>query len=60
MTRKGFILDGLPSLFSRYRQAVDTERALHEKRATDLHAEIGRLTTQLAWIEIIGIEPDEG
>jgi putative transposase len=59
-TWKAIVLKGLPSLFSRDYKAADTERAVHEKQVTDLYAEIGRLTTQLAWIKKkVGIEPDE-
>ena len=48
---KAIALEGLPSLFSRDHKAADTERAVHEKQVTDLYAEIGHLTTQLAWIK---------
>ena len=59
-TWQAIALKGLPSLFSRDQKAADTERAVHEKQVTDLYAEIGRLTTQLAWIKKkVGIEPDE-
>ena len=59
-TWKAIVLKGLPSLFSRDHKAADSERAVHEKQVTDLYAEIGRLTTQLAWIKKkVGIEPDE-
>jgi hypothetical protein len=32
-------------------------KAAHEKEVTDLYAEIGRLTTQLAWLKIMWPRP---
>ena len=59
-TWKAIVLDGLPGLFNRDHKAADSERAAHEKLITDLYTEIGRLTTQLAWIKKkAGLEPDE-
>jgi hypothetical protein len=50
----------LPGLFSKDHKAADAVHAAHEKQITDLYAEIGRLTTQLAWIKKkVGLEPDE-
>jgi putative transposase len=45
-------LAGLPSLFSD--QAAQDRAALqaaHEQQIQDLYAQIGKLTTQLAWLE---------
>src|SRR4051795_10335184 len=45
-------LTGLPSLFSG--QAAQDQVALqaaHERQVHDLYAQIGKLTTQLAWLE---------
>jgi len=45
-------LAGLPSLFSG--QAAQDQAALqaaHEQQVHDLYAQIGKLTTQLAWLE---------
>jgi transposase-like protein len=57
---KAIVLQGLPGLFSKDHKAADAEHAAHEKQITDLYAEIGRLTTQLAWIKKkVGLEPDE-
>jgi transposase len=41
---------GLPSLFDR-RDATEDLKAAHEQQLSDLYAEIGRLTTQLAWLK---------
>jgi putative transposase len=60
-TWKAVALKGLPSLFSREQKAVDADRQAHEKHVNELYAEIGRLTTQLAWVKKkVGIEPDQG
>jgi putative transposase len=57
---KAIVLQGLPGLFSKDHKAADAVHAAHEKQITDLYAEIGRLTTQLAWIKKkVGLEPDE-
>ena len=59
-TWKAIALKGLPTLFSREHKAADTDRLAHEKHVHDLYAEIGRLTTQLAWVKKkVGIEPDQ-
>lgn len=47
---KATALAGLPSLFSRSDQAVQTA-AEHERQVTELYAEIGRLTTELTWLK---------
>ena len=57
---KAIALEGLPGLFRRDHRTANAQQAAHEKQVTDLYAEIGRLTTQLAWIKKkSGIEPDE-
>ena len=43
-------LDGLPSLFEADRKAT-TAAAQHEQKVHELYAEIGRLTTQVAWLK---------
>jgi transposase-like protein len=50
-TWKTIGLNGLPSLFSREHKAADADQAAHEKKLNDLYAEIGRLTTQVAWLK---------
>jgi len=47
---KATALEGLPSLFSKGDQAVQTA-AEHEQQVTALYAEIGRLTTELTWLK---------
>jgi transposase-like protein len=41
----------LPSLFVDEQQTLDATKAAHEQQLTDLYAEIGKLTTQLAWLK---------
>ena len=46
-------LEGLPSLFSdeeKGRRALETD---HQRQLDELYAEIGRLTTQVAWLKKI-------
>jgi putative transposase len=47
---KALAIAGLPSLFDR-RDATEDLKAAHEQQLSDLYAEIGRLTTQLAWLK---------
>jgi putative transposase len=48
----------LPSLFFDEQHALDATKAAHEQQLTDLYAEIGKLSTQLAWLKKKGIELD--
>jgi putative transposase len=52
------VLEGLPGLFSddeKDRRALATE---HQRQLDELYAEIGRLTTQVAWLKKkSGLEP---
>ena len=48
---KEMALRGLPSLFTDESQAAKQAEAEHEKQLAELYAEIGRLTTQLRWLE---------
>jgi transposase-like protein len=54
---RSIALEGLPSLFSR----TDSTAALkseHAQQLEELYAQIGRLTTQLAWLKRrTGLEP---
>jgi putative transposase len=51
-------LDGLPSLFSRTDSTAALKSA-HAQEVEDLYAQIGRLTTQLAWLKRkSGLDPD--
>jgi putative transposase len=45
-------LAGLPSLFSRQAELDQTARAAaHDQQVHELYAEIGKLSTQLAWLK---------
>ena len=53
-------LEGLPQLFADERQAQRAVAAEHARQLDELYAEIGRLTTQLAWLKKkSGLEPVE-
>ncbi len=53
------VLQGLPSLFTNEERKVQTLEAAHERELQELYAEIGRLTTQLAWLKKkSGFDPD--
>jgi transposase-like protein len=53
-------LEGLPQLFADERRAQRAVEAEHERRLDELYTEIGRLTTQLAWLKKkSGLEPVE-
>jgi putative transposase len=55
---KAQAMEGLPSLFGNGSQAARAVEAAHERKLDELYAEIGRLTTQLAWLKKkSGIEP---
>ncbi len=56
---KATVLTGLPSLFVDEHKALDATKAAHEDQLTELYAEIGKLTTQLAWLKKKGFELDE-
>lgn len=47
---KSLALAGLPTLFERQSKAV-AEQAKHEEQSEELYAQIGRLTTQVAWLK---------
>ena len=55
---KAQALEGLPTLFTddeQDKRALETE---HQRQLDDLYAEIGRLTTQVAWFKKkSGLEP---
>jgi len=48
---KAQVLEGLPSLFSDESKTVRALEAAHEREQGELYAEIGRLSTQLAWLK---------
>ena len=43
-------LEGLPGLFEQQDSTAELRRA-HEQQLTELYAEIGKLTTQVAWLK---------
>jgi transposase len=54
---KSTALQGLPSLFAE-KETLAALKASHEEQLNRLYAEIGRLTTQVAWLKKkSGIEP---
>jgi transposase len=53
-------LHGLPSLFEKG-DSVTALRSAYEQQIEDLYAQIGRLTTQVAWLKKkSGLDPDQG
>jgi transposase-like protein len=48
---KAQALEGLPFLFDNNYSGRAGEKAAYEKQLHELYAEIGKLTTQLAWIK---------
>jgi transposase len=57
---KATALKGLPSLFADGRAAEKAAEADHEQQINDLYAQIGKLTTQLAWLKKkSGLEPKD-
>ena len=57
---KAIALQGLPSLFSRDHKAANVEQTAHDKQVNELYAEIGRLTTHVAWLKKkVGVDVDE-
>lgn len=56
---KAVALKGLPTLFDK-RDDVAALRTAHEHQIEDLYAQIGRLSTHLAWIKKkSGLDPDK-
>ncbi len=54
---KSTAIQGLPSLFDR-RDAAEDLKDKHEQETTALYAEIGKLTTQVAWLkQQSGLDP---
>lgn len=47
---KATVLNGMPALFERENKAT-SEQAAHEKQTEALYAQIGKLTTQVAWLK---------
>lgn len=57
---KEIALKGLPSLFNDEVRAAQATEADQERKLDELHAEIGRLTTQLRWLEKTGLDAHSG
>ena len=55
---KATVLSGLPSLFDKDVSKLSALKAEYEKQMNELFTEIGKMTTQLAWVKKkAGIEP---
>lgn len=48
-------IEQLPQLFADDRKGIAALKAGYEKQIEELYAEVGRLTTQLAWLKKKGI-----
>ncbi|MGI4788814.1 MAG: transposase [Janthinobacterium lividum] len=56
---KSAALDGMPSLFERDENTQAAEKAAQQQQVAELYEQIGRLTTQLAWIKKkSGLDPE--
>jgi putative transposase len=52
--------DGLAGLFEKGEKTEKAEKVAHEREKEELYAEIGRLSTQLAWLKKkSGLDPIE-
>ena len=57
-TWKATALHGLPALFER-RDSLEAVQAAHEQQVQELYAQIGRLTTHVAWLrKKSGLDPE--
>jgi len=58
-TWRATALQSLPSLFER-RDSLEAVQTAHEQHVQELYAQIGRLTTQVAWLrKKSGLDPDQ-
>ena len=48
---KAAALKGLPMIFEKEHSELAAARAAHEKQLNELYSQIGRLTTQVAWLK---------
>jgi transposase-like protein len=48
---KAQVLEGLPNLFNDEKRTLHDLKVTHDLELDELYAEIGRLTTQLAWLK---------
>ena len=57
---KTLALQGLPTLFERGDGIQAAGKAAHDRQTVQLYEQIGRLTTQLAWIKKkSGLDPEQ-
>jgi len=57
---KAQVLEGLPKIFDDNRKSEKAMEVAYEQKTSALYAEIGRLSTQLAWLKKkSGLEPAE-
>jgi transposase len=49
-TWRAVAVEGLPGLFEKQDSTMELKRA-HEEQLTELYAEIGKLSTQVAWLK---------
>lgn len=57
---KAQALEGLPGLFENDQKAEKAQQAAHDRQLQELYAEIGKLSTQVAWLKKkSGLEPFE-
>jgi transposase-like protein len=57
---KAQVMESLPQVFADERKTQRALEAEHDRQLDELYAEIGRLTTQLAWLKKkSGLEPVE-
>jgi len=56
---KTVVLKGLPTLFQKDTMVQAAEKAAQEQKLQELYAEIGKLTTQRAWLKKkSGLDPE--
>ncbi len=48
---KAEVLQGLPTLLTNEARKIQALEAAHQRELDELYAEIGRLTTQVAWLK---------
>ncbi len=48
---KAEVLQGLPTLLTNEARKIQALEAAHQREVDELYAEIGRLTTQVAWLK---------
>ena len=56
---KAEVLQGLPTLLTNEARKIQALEAAHQREVDQLYAEIGRLTTQVAWLKKkSGLDPE--